>query len=119
MVTCAGLAIALQGWAADPEPLVLTTKIPLGNVSGRIDHFAADVGRRRLFVAELGNNSVGVIVLRTQTVIRTISGLKEPQGVGYVPSADSLYVANAGDGSVRLFQGADLSPSGRIDLGDD
>jgi DNA-binding beta-propeller fold protein YncE len=60
-----------------------------------------------------------VIDLRTQTVIRTIYGLKEPQGVGYLPSADMLYVANAGDGSVRLFQGADLSPSGRINLGDD
>ena len=56
---------------------------------------------------------------KAQKVIRTITGLKEPQGVGYVPSTDTLYVSNAGDGSVHLFQGADLSPSGRIELGDD
>jgi hypothetical protein len=30
-----------------------------------------------------------------------------------------LYVANAGDGAVQLFQGADLAPVGRINLGED
>src|SRR5216683_3029991 len=34
--------------------LVLESKIPLGEVSGRIDHLAIDVKRQRLFVAELG-----------------------------------------------------------------
>ena len=114
-----GLAFASASWSAESAPLVLETKIPLGDVSGRIDHFAADLGRQRLFVAELGNNSVGVIDLKTRTVIRTITGLEEPQGIGYVPSTDTLYVADAGDGLVHLFQGADLSPSGSIGLGDD
>jgi DNA-binding beta-propeller fold protein YncE len=57
--------------------------------------------------------------LGSQKFIRTITGLKEPQGVGFVASTDTLYVANAHDGSVQLFQGADLSPAGRIELGDD
>ena len=48
-----------------------------------------------------------------------IGGLLEPQGVGYDPATDTLYVANAGDGLVRLFKGADLSPGGRIELGSD
>ena len=48
-----------------------------------------------------------------------ITGLKEPQGIGYVPSSDTLYVANAGDGSVLLFRGADYGAAGRIELGDD
>jgi hypothetical protein len=110
---------ASASWAADPALPLLETKIPLGEVKGRIDHFAVDPGRQRLFVAELGNDSVGVIDLKARMVIRAITGFKEPQGVEYVPSTDTLYVANAGDGSVRLFQGPDLSPSGRIDLGDD
>ncbi len=108
-----------QVQAAEPVFLELEAKIPLGDVKGRIDHFATDANRQRLFVAELGNNSVGVIDLKAQKVIRTIAGLKEPQGVGYVPSTDTLYVSNAGDGSVHLFEGADLSPGGRIELGDD
>ena len=80
---------------------------------------AVDLSRGRLFVAELGNNSVGIIDLKTSKVLSRITGLKEPQGVGYMPSTDLLYVANAGDGSVRLFRGTDLKEAGRIDLGDD
>jgi len=34
-------------------------------------------------------------------------------------STDTLYVANGGDGSVRLFRGTDYAAAGRIDLGDD
>jgi len=77
-------------------------------VSGRIDHFAVDPGRQRLFVAELGNNSVGVIDLKQPKVLRTIGGLKDPHGVAYVSESDTLYVANAGDGSVHLFQARPL-----------
>jgi YVTN family beta-propeller protein len=109
-------ALAASGAARATEPLMLEAKIPLGEVTGRIDHFGFDAGGQRLFVAELGNNTVGVIDLKTQKLVRTITGLKEPQGVGY--AGNTLFVANAGDGSIQLFS-ADLSPSGRIDLGDD
>lgn len=105
--------------AAAESPLQLETKIPLGAVSGRIDHLAVDLGRRRLFVAELGNDSVGVVDIGTLKTIKRIAGLREPQGVGYVASTDALFVANAGDGSVRMFRGADLLPAERIELGDD
>jgi hypothetical protein len=46
------------GSAAERAPLVLDTKIPIGDVRGRIDHLAIDVAHRRLFVAELGNETV-------------------------------------------------------------
>src|SRR5438132_3079422 len=102
-----------------PSSLQLETKIPLGDVKGRIDHMAIDLPRRRLFVAELGNDTVGVVDLNEQKVQHVITGLKEPQGIGYVPSSDTLFVANAGDGSVLLFRGAEYAAAGRIDLGDD
>jgi DNA-binding beta-propeller fold protein YncE len=105
--------------SADTGPLQLEAKIPLGEVRGRIDHMAVDLKRQRLFVAELGNDSLGVIDLGKRRLIRTITGLKEPQGVGYEPSTDTLYVANAGDGSVRLFEGSDYTATGRIELGSD
>ena len=122
--SAAALLTALLAFAAAPAPaadtalLLLEQKIPLGKVSGRIDHLAIDADRQRLFVAELGNNSVAVVDLRTGNA-RNIIGLKKPQGVAYVKSTDTLYVANAGDGSVQLFQGPDLVASGRIELGDD
>jgi YVTN family beta-propeller protein len=112
----AGLAVAQP---AETAPLQLEAKIPLGSVRGRIDHMAVDLKRQRLFVAELGNDSVAVVDLENRKLIQTIAGLKEPQGVGYESSTDTLYVANAGDGSVRLFDGADYKPKERIELGSD
>jgi YVTN family beta-propeller protein len=104
---------------AETTPLQLEAKLPLGNVQGRIDHMAVDLKRQRLFVAELGNDSVGVVDLANRKLLQTITGLKEPQGVGYEPSTDTLYVANAGDGSVRLFDGNEYKPKGQIELGSD
>jgi len=102
-----------------PAPLQLEGKIPLGEVKGRIDHLAIDLSRKRLFVAELENDTVGVVDLNERKVRHRIDGLKEPQGVGYLPSSDTLYVANAGDGSVRFFRGEAHAAAGQIDLGDD
>lgn len=107
------------GAAQSAPPLVLERTIPLAGVAGRIDHLAIDLGRKRLFVAELGNDTVDVIDLTTGTATHRIDGLREPQGLGYSPKADVLAVASAGDGSVRLFRGADFSPAGTINLGED
>ena len=109
---------ATSAQTASP-PLILEAKIPLGDVSGRIDHLGIDVKRQRLLVAELGNDSLGVVDLAAGKVLNRIAGLAEPQGVAYVPSSDSVFVANAGDGSVRVLRGEDLASIGRIELGDD
>lgn len=105
--------------AAEPAPLVLEARIPLGQVSGRIDHLTVDLQRQRVFVAELGNDSVGVIDLRSGRLLRSIPGLSEPQGIVYVPTTDELYVANGGNGSIQVFRGPDLLPAATINLGDD
>jgi YVTN family beta-propeller protein len=122
LVTAAALSSMIEGAAGQPAEtalLQLEAKIPLGTVRGRIDHMTVDLKRQRLFVAELGNDSVGVVDLASRQLIQTITGLKEPQGVGYEASTDTLYVANAGDGSVRLFEGADYAARKRIELGSD
>ena len=110
---------AATGAQTANPPLILEAKIPLGQVSGRIDHLGLDLERQRLLVAELGNNSLGVVDLKAGKVLSRIAGLSEPQGVAYVPSSDSVFVANAGDGSVRVLRAEDLTPIGRIELGDD
>src|SRR5215472_7727230 len=97
------VAACAPGPSNAQQALALEAKIPLGAVKGRIDHLAVDLARKRLFVAELGNDSVSVVDIAGGKVLHRISGLDEPQGVGYVKSTDTLYVANAGDGSVRLF----------------
>ena len=105
--------------AADSPPLVVESKITLGAVRGRIDHLGVDLKRQRLYVAELGNDSVGVVDLKAGRVSQTLRDLKEPQGIGYETLTDSLYVANARDGSVRVFKGEDLAPVGSLELGED
>jgi DNA-binding beta-propeller fold protein YncE len=107
--------ISAQAQAA----LTLEAKIRLGDVKGRIDHLAVDPKRKRLFVAELGNNSVAVVDINLGKVIQRISDLKEPQGIGYVAASDTVYVASGGDGTLRMFAGENLASVGRIDLGDD
>src|SRR5262249_25294766 len=102
--------------AAD-EQLIIESKIPLGRVTGRIDHLAIDTKRNRLFVAELGNNSVGVIDLVTQKLLKRITGLREPQGIAYDPRTDRVYIANAGDGVVKTFGATALAHQGEVKLG--
>ncbi|MGZ3341061.1 MAG: YncE family protein, partial [Reyranella sp.] len=114
-----GMLLTVPSRAEEPAPLVLEAKIPLGAVAGRIDHFAFDPDRQLLFVAELGNDSVGIVDVKERRVVHRLSALREPQGTAWHPATSTLYVANAGDGSVRLFQGPDFTPAGRIDLGDD
>ncbi|MEA2959035.1 MAG: hypothetical protein QOJ58_4670 [Alphaproteobacteria bacterium] len=109
-----GMLLTAASRAEDPAPLVLEAKIPLGAVTGRIDHFAFDADRQLLFVAELGNDSVGVVDVKERKVLRRLPALREPQGVAYHAATSTLYVSNAGDGSVRLFQGPDFTPAGRI-----
>lgn len=105
--------------ARNGPPLVLDATIGLPHTSGRIDHLAIDLGRRRLFVAELGNGSVDVVDLDHRQVIHRLIGLKEPQGVLYAASADRLAVASAGDGTLRLFSAGSFAAQQVIHLGDD
>src|SRR5262249_31363590 len=112
------LPAAAAAQTAD-APLELEGKIPLGAVSGRIDHLAVDLKRQQFFVAELGNDSLGVVNLAEHRTRSTLPGLKEPQGIGYEPSTDVVYVANAGDGSVRLLWAEGLTSKRRIELGAD
>jgi DNA-binding beta-propeller fold protein YncE len=80
---------------------------------------AVDVARHHLFIAELGNDSLGVVDLAERKLLHRISGLREPQGVAYISATNTVYVANAGDGSLRLFNAESFAETDRIDLGAD
>jgi hypothetical protein len=113
------ILLAFPAWAAASTPLALEFRIPLGEVSGRIDHLAYDSARQRLYVAELGNDTVAIVDIEKRRLVRTVPGFAEPQGIGYEPFTDTVYVANAADGSVRMFAGADFAALGQISLGAD
>jgi DNA-binding beta-propeller fold protein YncE len=116
LFSAAGFGHATEGQAQ--VQLELERTIALPNISGRIDHLAVDVPHQRLFVAELGNGSADRIDLSSGET-RRIEGLKEPQGLAYLPDRDELVVASGGDGTVRFFDASSLAPVGSISLGDD
>jgi YVTN family beta-propeller protein len=93
--------------------------IEMPEVQGRIDHLSFDAKGQRLFVSALGNNTLEVIDVKSGKRVKTISQLKEPQGVLYVAESDRIYVANGDDGSVRIFDGSSYAPLKTLDYGDD
>ena len=120
------VALCAVGWplmtsAAERVPLVLEARIPLGDMKGRIDHLAVDVAQRRLFVAELGNNTVGAIDIDARKVVRRLEGFDQPQGVA--DDADNIRVDRdqgrlyvAGDGSLAIIDAAAFEKVGEIAL---
>src|SRR5689334_2228742 len=102
--------------AATDASFQVESSIELPGVGGRIDHLAYDASSKRLFVAELGNDSVDVVDVGSRTVTRHIVGLHEPQGIAWSSRLGRLYVACA-DGTVKAFSGRDYSPVASTRLG--
>jgi len=101
---------ALGVHGADPYSLHLIKTILLPGVKGRIDHLAIDTKGKRLFVAALANNTVEVLALTAGTRLHSIAGCNKPQGLVYLPKPNLLFVANGGDGRVRIYDCASFKP---------
>ena len=95
--------------------LKLTQTIPLPGVEGRFDHFAADVQRRRLFVAALGNDTLEVIDLAAGKRLRSLGGMRKPTGVLFLPQPNQVFVANGDDGTLKILNGPDLRLAKNLD----
>jgi DNA-binding beta-propeller fold protein YncE len=100
-------------------PLKLVQTIPLVMVDGRIDHMSADVKGQRLFVAAVGNNTLELVDVVQGKHIRSVSGLREPQGVAYIPELEQVVVANGGDGTLRVFDARSFTNIANLTLGND
>ena len=106
--------------SADPAkpPLSVAQTISLPGVEHRIDHFAVDPAGKRLFVSALGNHTLEVLDVDAGKRITSIAGLKEPQGVAYVPAVHRIVVAMRG-GSVAAFDDEKYHRTATLpDLGD-
>ncbi len=105
--------------ASSSFSLVQTIVIP--NITGRIDHMAIDSRGPKLFVAELGNNSLDVIDLKAGKRINSISSsniglLNEPQSVIFIPQLNRIFVSNGKDGTVAVFDAKSFSIIKKIKL---
>ena len=113
---CTGIAMVA---AQNAAPLKLKQTFPLSGVEGRIDHFAFDPTGERLFVCALGNNTVEVLDLRKGERVHSIIGLGAPQGVGYAPELNRLFVANDKGGVCKIYDGKSLQVIGELRFEDD
>ncbi len=112
-------AILVSIYPQDKASLRLVQTIPMPNVEGRIDHMAVDLAHKRLYVAALVNNTLEVLDLRAGRVSQTVTGLKEPQGVVFVPETGILYVTTGGDGKCFAYSGDPLSRKAEAEAGED
>jgi DNA-binding beta-propeller fold protein YncE len=112
------VCVAQDNAARESAPLRIVQAIPLPNVVGRIDHFSVDPKRRLVIGSALGNDSVEVVNTFAGKVVHTIKGLNEPQGVLYVGGdINKIFVANAGDGKVRVYDGKTFVLGATLDFG--
>ena len=91
-------------------PLKLVQTIALPGVEGRMDHMSVDAKGRRLFASGLANGTVEVVDLAAGKRVHTITGVKEPEGILYVPDLKLIYVADGEGGAVHLFDGESYQP---------
>jgi len=80
---------------------------------------AVDAAGERLFVSALGNNSLEVLDLKKGVRLRSIPGLREPQGVYYVARVNRLYVANSDDGTLRVYDATTYKPLSTLNYASD
>src|SRR5262249_52546476 len=91
--------------AQEPATLKLAKTIPLPEVKGRFDHFAIDAKGGRLFVAALGNNTLEILDVASGKALKSVQGLRKPQGVVYLAGSNQIGVASGDDGKLVLFDG--------------
>lgn len=88
-------------------------------VNGRIDHMDINLKDNVVYVAALGNNTLEVADLKSKKIIHSITGLSEPQGVGYIPQTQEIFVANGGNGECYFYNAHTYQKLAAILLGND
>jgi DNA-binding beta-propeller fold protein YncE len=109
---------AAQAASYEPARLQLIQRIPLPRVSGRIDHFLPHSNADIVIFAALGNDSVEIVNAFKGKLVQSLKGLDEPQGVLYVPGFDKIFTANAGNGTVKVYDAKTYAPRKSIALGE-
>ncbi len=101
------------------ERLILEKVIVMPGVKGRIDHMDVNLKDQLVYIAALGNNTLEVADLQTGKIIRSINGLDEPQGVGYITQTHEIMVANGGNGDCYFYDAVSYQKTAILHLASD
>jgi len=80
---------------------------------------AVDVKGQRLFIAALGNNSVEILDLNAGKHFKSIPGLHEPQGVGFISEFNKIFIANGKTGACDILDGSSFERIKSVKFPDD
>jgi DNA-binding beta-propeller fold protein YncE len=122
LISCTVVSSFISCHAQAPfgmDLLKLEKSIPLPNVKGRIDHMDINLKDRILYIAALGNNTVEVVDIQKVKLIHSIAGLDEPQGIGYIPEHNEIFIANGGNGDCYFYNAANFEKTATIHLSSD
>jgi DNA-binding beta-propeller fold protein YncE len=101
------IAGVLRGNGSDErQPLKLVGTIPLKGASGPLDHLFVDAEHARLFVANQSNDTLDIVDLKTNQLVKQIPGQKEIHGIAYAPKLDRIFVGTGG-GVCNALDGRD------------
>jgi len=103
----------------EKEVLTLKAKIPMPNVSGRLDHIAYDAADNIAFVSAYGMNTVEVIDVGKEKYVFSLRGSSKPQGIAYIPAVKRLAVANGGTGLINFYDCTTYEGIASVDLVED
>jgi DNA-binding beta-propeller fold protein YncE len=87
-------------------PLERVATIPLKGKAGALDHLAIDSKNSRLFVANQSNDTLDVVDLKNNKLLKQVSGQKEIHGIAYAADLDRIFVGN-GEGVCNAIDGKD------------
>ena len=99
--------------------LKLEQVIVMPGVKGRIDHMDVNLKQKIVYISALGNNTVEVVDIENGKLVHSIKGLDEPQGVGYIPQTNEIFIANGGNGNCYFYNAASFERMAVIHLGSD
>jgi hypothetical protein len=107
-------ACAADNRPTEPKsaPLSLSQTISLPQITGGMNHLAADAKRGRFFVTAPGEKKVVVVDLNAGKVVRTLAG--PATAALFIPDFDQLCVS--GSGAVTFFDGESLASTGEVRL---
>ena len=119
LLCCVSISCNGQQQPIGTQYLKLEKVIEMPEVSGRIDHLAVNLKDKVVYVAALGNNTVEVLDLTKGTLLKTITGIKEPQGIAYIPETGEIAVASGGNGDCVFFNTLSFKQVATIHLAGD
>lgn len=119
VLTAGGMSSCKGQQPSTSDELSLQKVIPLPGVKGRIDHLDINLARKIVYIAALGNNSLEVVDLAQDKLLRSVPGFDEPQGVVYIPQTNEIMVANGGNGTCVFLNGENFQTTATLKLGSD